>query len=54
MIIIILRLRLMNELSSIKVPTRRRIRTSSWVIGSFSVAASIGMYGYVSHARGVN
>ena len=31
---------------------RKRIRSGSWLIGTFSVAASIGLYGYISHAKG--
>jgi hypothetical protein len=35
-------------------PLRRRIRKAGWIFGTLSVAASIGMFGYVSHAKGLN
>jgi hypothetical protein len=37
-----------------KTPLRRTIRRASWMFGTISVAASIVMFGYVSHAKGLN
>ncbi len=34
-------------------PIRRRVRALSWIMGCVGVSGSIGLYGYISHARGL-
>jgi hypothetical protein len=32
---------------------RRRVRATSWVLGCLGMSGSVGLYGYISHAKGL-